>query len=608
MGFYCTPCDRSFANRRGLLSHCARMHRHVKPQGPKSTFRYHQLLNARKCDPDGNFLPNDAPRPPRDDTEDWTPFADRPSFEFAELVFEKMETSAGDIDHLLKVFAAKAMLDGGGGGLFKDHNELYAAIDSIQHGDIPWKTFKVRYCGPVTLQSPSWQRTTYIIHARDARAVAEQMIGDPDFDGKWDYIPFEEYTGPEERRWCNVMSGQWAMNKADEIAKDPQTHGAMLVAPILGADKTVVSVQTGQSEFHPLYMSLANIHGDVRRAHRDAVIPLAFLSIPKASREYDDQEEFRRFCKQLYHTTIAKVMSPLKPAMTVPVVMRCPDGHYRRVIFELGPFIADYPEQVYLAGIVSGWCPKCLARPTELHSAGDPRFRELTAQLKNVYRHRPGDLWDTWGIVDDVTPFTEYFPRADIHELITPDILHQLVKGTFKDHLVAWVEDYIHANNESKVAKSIMDDIDRRIAAVPGFPGLRRFPEGRNFKQWTGNDSKALMKVFLPAISGYVPTQMVQCVAALLDFSYLARRSAHNLSTLKAMKNALARFHATRTIFLTTNIRADFALPRQHALVHYVRNIELFGSLNGLCSSITESKHIRAVKRPWRRHQEKPPL
>ncbi|KAH9037571.1 hypothetical protein EDB84DRAFT_1249514, partial [Lactarius hengduanensis] len=27
----------------------------------------------------------------------------------------------------------------------------------------------------------------------------------------------------------------------------------------------------------------------------------------------------------------------------------------------------------------------------------------------------------------------------------------------------------------------------------------------------------------------------------------------------------------------------------------------LFGSPNGLCSSITESKHIRAVKEPWRR-------
>lgn len=35
-------------------------------------------------------------------------------------------------------------------------------------------------------------------------------------------------------------------------------------------------------------------------------------------------------------------------------------------------------------------------------------------------------------------------------------------------------------------------------------------------------------------------------------------------------------------------------------MVHYRELIELFGAPNGLCSSITESKHIRAVKEPWR--------
>ena len=34
-----------------------------------------------------------------------------------------------------------------------------------------------------------------------------------------------------------------------------------------------------------------------------------------------------------------------------------------------------------------------------------------------------------------------------------------------------------------------------RIALVPHFPGLRHFKQGRNFKQWTGDDSRALMKV-----------------------------------------------------------------------------------------------------------------
>jgi hypothetical protein len=36
-------------------------------------------------------------------------------------------------------------------------------------------------------------------------------------------------------------------------------------------------------------------------------------------------------------------------------------------------------------------------------------------------------------------------------------------------------------------------------------------------------------------------------------------------------------------------------------LVHYHTNIELFGAPGGLCSSITESRHITAVKKPWRR-------
>lgn len=42
--------------------------------------------------------------------------------------------------------------------------------------------------------------------------------------------------------------------------------------------------------------------------------------------------------------------------MTTPIVRRCPDGHFRRVIFDLAAYIADYPEQVQLSGVVSGWC------------------------------------------------------------------------------------------------------------------------------------------------------------------------------------------------------------------------------------------------------------
>jgi len=59
-------------------------------------------------------------------------------------------------------------------------------------------------------------------------------------------------------------------------------------------------------------------------------------------------------------------------------------------------------------------------------------------------------------------PFTHGFPRADINELLCPDLLHQLIKGTFKDHLVDWVGEYLHLTHGEKVALEIIEDIDHR--------------------------------------------------------------------------------------------------------------------------------------------------
>ena len=64
-------------------------------------------------------------------------------------------------------------------------------------------------------------------------------------------------------------------------AQDRDYEGAMLTPIILGMDKTTVSVATGHQEYHPVYMSLGNIHNEMRRAHGDGVVPVAFLAIPK---------------------------------------------------------------------------------------------------------------------------------------------------------------------------------------------------------------------------------------------------------------------------------------------------------------------------------------
>ncbi|KAG2107505.1 uncharacterized protein F5147DRAFT_653356 [Suillus discolor] len=377
-------------------------------------------------------------------------------------------------------------------------------------------------------------------------------------------------------------------NRTNILAEDPDCHGAMFVPIILGSDKTTVSVATGQNDFYPLYVSAGNLRNNVCRAHKESVSLVGFLSIPKT------------------------ILEAFRHAMEKPEVVKCADGHFRRAVYGLGPYIADYPEQCLLACIIQ----RCTADRQDLdHLVSGWRSHQHTKALMRGYS--ANELKNGWGIlsgilslgVKSMQPFTAYFPRADIHDLLAPDILHQIIKGTFKDHIVDWIGQYLIIIHGEAGAERIWADIDCRIAAVPAFPGLHHFPQGRKFKQWTGDDSKALMKVFLPAIVGHIPDKMLRALYHFLDFCYLVRRSSLDEADLDAMDKALHTFHEECRIFKDVGVTPDgISLPRQHSLCHYYYLTQQFGAPNGLCSSLTELKHCKAVKEPWRRSSGYLPL
>ena len=65
------------------------------------------------------------------------------------------------------------------------------------------------------------------------------------------------------------------------ISADPSTHGAMFVPIILGSDKTMVSVATRQNKYYPLYLSIGNVQNHMRCAHKNMLVVIGFLPIPK---------------------------------------------------------------------------------------------------------------------------------------------------------------------------------------------------------------------------------------------------------------------------------------------------------------------------------------
>ena len=183
---------------------------------------------------------------------------------------------------------------------FTDHKDLHRVIDAIPHGDVPWKSIQVQFSGDIPEPSPHWMTKSYDVWFRDPNVVVEALLSNPDFDKHFDYVPYHEFEPMGERRWENFMSGNWAwrhavsfhwmgnsycrklIGKQDILANNPAMHGAMLVPIILGSDKTTVSVATGQNDYYPLYLSIGNVHNNTHRAHRNALILVAFLAIPKS--------------------------------------------------------------------------------------------------------------------------------------------------------------------------------------------------------------------------------------------------------------------------------------------------------------------------------------
>ena len=234
------------------------------------------------------------------------------------------------------------------------------------------------------------------------------------------------------------------------------------------------------------------------------------------------------------------LLQPLVKPGQDGVRMACADGFLRLVFPILSAYIADYPEQCLVTCCKESACPRCQVDPKK---RGDPvhsTLRDPETTLRILAEQSRGEKPDEFNnhSLRPINPFWADLPHCDIFSCITPDILHQLHKGVFKDHIVKWATNSVEGTN---------DEVDRRFRSMTPHPTLRHFKKGISLtSQWTGTEHKNMEKVFLGVLAGATDPAVLRAVRGILDFIYYAHFESHCDESLAKLNAAWATFNENK--------------------------------------------------------------
>lgn len=361
---------------------------------------------------------------------------------------------------------------------------------------------------------------------------------------------------------------------------------------ILASDKTKLSQFRGDQTAWPVYLSVGNIP-KARRRQISSHATLLIGYIPVSKLECFPTGDERRYATyRLYHHCMRELLKPLIQAGKSGVSMVCADGAVRNIFPILAAYVADHPEQCLVTNVQENHCPRGKIA-SDLR--GEPRgcvLRSVDETISLLEKHRNGEIEGDLphGLCPVYDPFWADLPHCDIYSCITPDILHQLHKGVFKDHLVTWVTALIES-----------EELDRRFRAMSNIPGLRHFKKGiSSIQQWTGTEFKEMQKAFVPLVAGAVDSRVLQVVQAIINFIYYAQLHVHTSVTLDALEHSLALFHQHKEVLIGLGVRQHFNIAKIHSMTHYVDAIRDKGCLDGFNTELFERLHIDFAKVAYR--------
>lgn len=131
--------------------------------------------------------------------------------------FVQEQTSEAGINKALDLWAA-SILEYGEDTPWSNAQELYATIDNIQHGEAPWRTYKLHYNGLLPEGTPPrWMTDTFELCTRDSRTLLHRQLAMNEFKDKIHYMPYQQFRGDGSRVWSNLMSADWVAKQAVSV-------------------------------------------------------------------------------------------------------------------------------------------------------------------------------------------------------------------------------------------------------------------------------------------------------------------------------------------------------------------------------------------------------
>ncbi|KIY61073.1 hypothetical protein CYLTODRAFT_332394, partial [Cylindrobasidium torrendii FP15055 ss-10] len=153
-----------------------------------------------------------------------------------------------------------------------------------------------------------------------------------------------------------MWTGKWWWQIQQKLLPKGRT-----IAPlIISTDKTQLTQFSGSKQAYPVYLTLGNIPGRLRRKpSQQACILLAYLPVEKIQRGGLGKNGVSARYQRLFHTAMSTIFEPLKDAGTKGVELTSGSGAVRLVHPILAAYVADYPEQCLVTCSKQRTCPKC---------------------------------------------------------------------------------------------------------------------------------------------------------------------------------------------------------------------------------------------------------